>query len=596
MKGYNLKFLEELKSKNDIVEVIGGYIPLTRRGNSFWGRCPFHHEKTPSFCVNGTDQFFYCFGCHKSGDVITFIMEMESLDFSDAVRYLAERAKIPVPDITEDDGAVKEQKKKRDRLHALLKDAARYYVNNLRSGDCPNHEEYIIKRKLSSATVNKFGIGASKDYDGVVNFLKSQGYSYEDMFDAGVVGKNEKGKRISYYDALAGRLIIPVIDGFNNVVAFCGRIITDRKDVGKYVNTKETAVFTKGKTLFNLNNLKKLKNERGLSEVVIVEGHMDVISLVQGGVENVVASMGTALTKDQARILKRYADKVLISYDGDFAGQKAAIRGLEILRDEGLEVKVVALPDGQDPDDVIKNQGKDGYTALLEAAMPLPDFKLNILKNTFDVKTADGKRKYVANALKVVKECESAAEQEDLLKAIRDYSGITMEALKRDLERTEDESAVKSQLSPITEANTVGDKNTTAARCVLYSFLFNKPYAADENIEEIEFSLPEHKRIADYIAECKTAGETVKFSDLYTVFGNEMQTELNAIAAMEADENIKYDRESYFFDCLKTLKLNSLNKRINLLIERSREERENSVRQSITIELQKLIEERKTLK
>lgn len=591
MKGYDLKFLEEVKSKNDIVEVISGYVPLTRRGNSFWGRCPFHHEKTPSFCVNGADQFYYCFGCHKSGDVISFIREIESLDFADAVRFLADRAKIPVPEVAVNDEKVKEQKKKRDRLYSLLKDAAKYYLYNLHSGHCPDHENYILKRKLTSATVNKFAIGASTGYDGLVKYLEEKGYTHEEMVDSGAVGKNENKSKTSYYDALAGRLIIPVIDGFNNVVAFCGRIITDRKDVGKYVNTRETAVFSKGKTLFNLNNLKKLKAEKGVNEVVIVEGHMDVISLVQAGVENVVASMGTALTKDQARIIKRFTDKVLISYDGDFAGQKAAIRGLEILRDEGLDVKVVALPDGKDPDDVIKSYGREGYEKLLKDAMPLPDFKLNILKNSFDVKTADGKRKFVGNALKVIKECESATEREDLLKTVRDISGITIESLKRDLENTE-VSARETAPVPDTVQG-AADKSVIAARYILYSVLFRKNYSAETDVSALEFSLPEHKRIADYIAECAKKGETPKFGDLYITFDGEMSGELDAIAALEAGENLKFDGETYFYDCVKTLKDQSTDRKLKILNSRFQEETDIVARREIAEQINRLIAERK---
>ena len=593
MKGFNLKFLEELKSKNDIVEVIGGYIPLTRRGNSFWGKCPFHHEKTASFCVNGTDQFFYCFGCHKSGDVITFVQEMESIDFADAVKMLADRAKMSMPEMDVNDTAIKEQKKKREVLYAILKDAARYYAKVLRSDLGAAHKAYIEKRKLSKATVDMFGMGASTGYDGVVKELSAKGYSYQDMVDSGVVGKTERNGRTSYYDALAGRLIIPVIDAFGNVVAFCGRIITDRKDVGKYVNTKETAVFTKGKTLFNLNNLKKYKNEHGLSEIIIVEGHMDVISLVQAGFNNVVASMGTALTKDQARILKRYADRVLISYDGDFAGQKAAIRGLEILRDEGLDVKVVALPDGLDPDDVVKQYGNEGYEKLLAEAMPLIDFKLDIVKRKFDVSTSDGKRKYVAGALKVIKESPSAAEQEDLLKAVRDYSGITLEALKRDLSNTETVK-IETQAPVMADAIASGDKTVTAARYVLYAALFNKPFAEEQDFSAIEFISPVHKRIAEYIEECKREKTAVRFNDLYTVLDGE-RNELDLIAALQSDEQTKFDKELYYYDCLKTIKIYSLDKKLEILNSRFKEETDAEVRRGLIAEINAIIVKRKEL-
>ena len=429
MKGFDSKFLTELKLKCDIADVVGRYVHLERRGGNFWGRCPFHHEKTPSFCVNEQEQFYYCFGCHKSGDVITFVKEMESVDFSDAVKILAEKAKMPLPEVEYDDEKVKEQKRKRQRVLDLLKDAAMFYVHNLSDGKASKHIEYIYKRNLTSATVARFGLGASLDYDGLPTYLKNKGYTKEEMTASGAVG--EKNGKV--YDALAGRLIIPVIDAFNNVVAFCGRIIEKKENVGKYVNTKETIVFSKGKTLFNINNVKKVKNEEGIKDIIIVEGHMDVISLVQAGIKNVVASMGTALTKDQARLLKRYVETVYICYDDDFAGQKATIRGLEILKEEGLDVKVISLPDGMDPDDAVNKLGADGYRQFIVGAKPLIDFKIDVLKKTFDIKTTDGKRKFVTAALKVIKESPSAAEQEDLLKEVRNLTGITFESLKREL-------------------------------------------------------------------------------------------------------------------------------------------------------------------
>ena len=429
MKGFDSRFIDELKSKNDLVSVAEKYMRLEQRGGNFWGCCPFHHEKTPSFTINSMKQFYYCFGCHKSGDVISFIMEMESLDFNDAVKFLAERVHMPLPEIKIDDEKIKEQKRKKERSLALLRDTALFYVNNLRSSDADKHYEYMVKRGLDKDGVTKFGVGASLDFNTLPKYLLSKGYTEEEMISSGAVGKSKSG---SLYDELGGRLIIPIINQFGQVVAFGGRLL-EKADFAKYKNTRETSVFSKSKTLYNLVNVKKLKNEKGLDGIIIVEGYMDTISLVQAGFENVVASMGTSLTKDQARILKRYTEKVYISYDGDFAGQKAAIRGLEILKEEGLEVKVVSLPDGLDPDDVIKKFGASGYKDLLINAMPLIDFKLDIIKKTFDLKSVDGRRKYVTSALKVIKESESPAEQEDLLMTVRKETGYTLEALKREL-------------------------------------------------------------------------------------------------------------------------------------------------------------------
>ena len=589
MKGFDAKFLDELKNKNDLVDVIGRYVRLEQRGGNFWGKCPFHHEKTASFSVNPRGQFFYCFGCHKSGDVISFIMDIESLDFNDAVKLLAERAKIPLPEVSYDDEKIREQKKHKERVLQLLKDTATFYVRNLRGDKADKHLDYIQKRKISSDSVVRFGMGASLDFNGLVEHLKEKGYTYEEMVSSGAVG--EKNGR--YFDWLGGRLIIPAIDQFGNVIAFVGRRIDGAKEQ-KYINTKETLVFSKGKTFFNINNLKKIKNEKGLPQVIMVEGHLDVVSLSQAGFPNVVASMGTALTKDQARILKRYTDKVFISYDGDFAGQKASIRGLEILKEEGLEVKVVSLPDGLDPDDVIKQMGAQGYQELLDQAKPLIDFKLDILKRTYDINSVDGKRKFITNAVRVIKESPSPAEQEDLLKTVRDLTGTTYESLRRELyslpETKQPESAQVPQFNDFT-----GDKVAIAERFILASYLFNKPFAKETNISEFNFSCLAHIEIKKYIQEKIALAERVRFSDLYELFGDNYPQEISLIAGLEAEENKAFDPAEYFFDCVKIVKTAELNKKIERLAVMFKEETDNEKRRAYAQEMSKLLIEKNKL-
>ncbi len=586
MKGFDGKFIDELKNKNDIIDVIGKYVRLEQRGGNFWGKCPFHHEKTASFCVNSQGQFYYCFGCHKSGDVISFIMEIESLDFNDAVKLLAERAKIPLPEVRYDDEKVKEQKRKKERILSLLKDTAMFYVRNLRSEGADKHVAYILKRGYSSETITKFGIGASLNFSDLPRYLMEKGYTYEEMTSAGVID----GKDNRYYDALGGRLIIPIIDAFGQVIAFGGRLL-EKADFAKYKNTRETLAFSKSNTLYNLNNLKKLKNEKGIDGVIIVEGYMDTISLVQAGFPNVVASMGTSLTKDQARILKRYTEKVYISYDGDFAGQKASIRGLEILKEEGLEVKVVAMPDGLDPDDVVKQMGKDGYQKLLFDAKPLIDFKLDILKKAFDVTTVDGKRKFVTAAVKVIKESPSPAEQEDLLKTVRDITGVTFEALKRELSNAQ--SGVVTAQAPInlTFNDNDGDKLIKAERFILASYLFNKPYATETNIEDIDFVLDVHQEIKEYIVERTSQNLAVRFNDLYEKFVGEKAREISRIAGLETEEN-SFDRAKYFYDCIKTIKISKITREINRVTALFNAETDTDKRKTLTAELSRLIAEK----
>ncbi len=588
MKGFDSKFIDELKNKNDIVDVVGRYVRLEQKGVNFWGKCPFHHEKTASFSVNSGGQFFYCFGCHKSGDVISFIMEIESLDFNDSVKFLAERVKMPLPEFKYDDEKIKEQKKQKERLLNLLVDVAKFYAINLRGDKADKHIEYILKREISSDCVAKFGIGASLNFSDLPQYLLKKGYTYEEMLASGAVGVKD-GR---YFDELGGRLIIPIINQFGQVVAFGGRLL-EKADFAKYKNTKETVVFSKSNNLYNLNNLKKLKNQVGLNGVIIVEGYMDTISLVQAGFENVVASMGTSLTKDQARILKRYSDKVFISYDGDFAGQKASIRGLEILKEEGLEVKVVSLPDGLDPDDVIKEMGREGYQNLLNEAMPLIDFKLDILRRTYDVNTVDGKRKYITNAMKVIGESASPAEQEDLLKTVRDLTGTTFEALKRELYSVKDKVEPERVVVPEFTDN-AGDKNAMASRFVLASYLFNKPFALEMDINSLEFVLPVHKAIQDYISQKIKGEERIKFNDLYEILSEEFSDEISRIAGMETEEK-RYDQATYFADCIKTLRVDRLNKEINRLTALFSSETDTDKRRQLAKQMSALLAEKNKL-
>lgn len=588
MKGFDAKFLDELKNKNDIVDVTSKYVRLEQRGTNFWGRCPFHHEKTASFSVNSLGQFFYCFGCHKSGDVITLIMELESLDFADAVKFLAERVGMKLPEVRYDDDKIKEQKQKKERILSLLTAVAHFYVDNIRKPEAGEYLDYLENRGLTIETIVKFGIGASLNFNTLPEFLKKKGYSYEEMVDSGAVGVKD-GR---YYDSLGGRLIIPIINQFGQVIAFVGRVLK-KTDFGKYVNTKETIAFSKSNTLFNINNLKALKNESGIDGVILVEGHLDVISLYQAGFKNVVASMGTALTKDHARIIKRYTNKVYISYDGDFAGQKASIRGLEILKEEGLDVKVVSIPDGMDPDDVIKKLGADAYKKLLADAKPLIDFKLDILDKTFDINTIDGRRKYISSAVKVIKESPSATEQEDLLKVVRDKTGVTFEALKRELYNTQSVATVP-QVQKNVYVDNVGDKTVKAERFILSSYLFNKPYAKEYKIEDIEFSLPIHKQIKEYILDKQSKNEEVKFNNLYEIVSDDKKEVLGIIAGLETEEN-GFDRAKYFSDCIKTVKIDTISRNVAYLNSLISQESDVSKRKELTLELSKLITEKTKL-
>ncbi len=595
--GYDTEFstfLRTLKQKNDIVEVIGSYVSLDRRGGQQWACCPFHHEKTPSFAINEADQYYHCFGCSASGDVIKFVQEIESTDFMGAVRILAARAKMEVPQNNFDSEETLRKKKKRENMAKILLDAARFYLGNLYSGDerAEEHLAYIAKRGLAPTTVKKFGLGASLDFDSLPEYLTGKGYFKEDLLDSGVLAANDKGR---LYDSQGGRLIFPIINAFDEVVGFGGRLLK-KGDYAKYKNTKETMLFDKSRTLYNINLLKKLKREQPLTEVIMVEGYMDTLSLYQAGFKNVVASMGTSLTKDQARLIKRYVDAVLISYDGDFAGQKADLRGLEILDEAGLRVKVVPMPDGLDPDDVAR-QGADAYQKCLDAAMPLIDYRLHALERKYDISKTEEKRLFVKAALKIVKEVESESVREELLKKLRDRTGVSYTALERDLQnvKTEAEEPTPPK-EQIAEAAPGTDRKLKAKRFILAAKLFSAPYAANLTLEELPFANETHIIIAGYIADREAKGERVRPTDLFELL-DEDDGEFNAILDLNYGDKLSGEvAERFFFDSVKSLRLEILEAAIADCNARYLQETDLEQRKEISKMLQALVLQQKELK
>ncbi len=550
------KFIDLLKSKNELQSVVGKYTQLEQKGDNYWARCPLpgHSERTPSFCVNGYGQFFKCFGCGRGGDVINFIMEMESLPYIDAVKYLAERAGLQLPDSVNDERKTDEAYKKKDALLSILKDTAMFYVSNLRSGKAAEFEKYIEKRGLTKSTVTKFGIGVSLDYDSLPAYLLEKGYKVEDMIAAGVVREQtfENGrKKLSDFEAK--RLVFPIINAMGEVIAFGGRVL-EKTDFGKYKNTKETFLFVKNKTLYNINRVKKLRSKGPLPYVIMVEGYMDTISLSEAGFENVVASMGTSLTREQARLLKRYTENVYISYDGDFAGQSANVRGLEILSNEGLTVKVITLPDGLDPDDVIKKYGAEGYRKLIEEAVPLIDYKLQLAKKACLDGSADGKRKYIAEAIKIIEKVPAQAEREDLVKSVSKDTGITYQSIMRDLDKSAITQVIEQEQPKIKHSEGALEK---AERYILARVMLSekKPLPNDFSLSEIPFTDKYRVELAEYLTELITAGVEIKPSlsvDFMEDDEGKEEAE-NILLEMDSQSLLKEKDDRMLFDCRRTL-------------------------------------------
>ena len=382
-------FLQELKMKTDIEDVISTYVTLKRRGATLVGLCPFHNEKTPSFTVYPATQSFYCFGCGAGGDAITFLKKIENLDYLDAVKTLAQRAGLQMPQEGFDDSL----SKRRRRILEMNREAARFYHSVLLSPEGKVGYDYFIGRALSAATINHFGLGfAPNQWDALLKHMRAKGYQPAELVDAGLARKGQKG----YYDNFRNRVMTPIIDVRGNVIAFGGRVLDDSKP--KYINTGDTLVYKKTNELFALNFAKDSKEDA----LILCEGYMDVIAMHQAGFTNAVAGCGTALTTEQVRLISRYAKEVILTYDADEAGQKALQKAMTLFDQTDVKVRIPALVGGKDPDEIIRTYGRDKFKGMLEGASNETEFRLLALRRQYNLATTQGKIDFIGGALQIL--------------------------------------------------------------------------------------------------------------------------------------------------------------------------------------------------
>lgn len=382
-------FLQELKMKTDIEDVISTYVTLKRRGATLVGLCPFHNEKTPSFTVYPATQSFYCFGCGAGGDAITFLKKIENLDYLDAVKTLAQRAGLQMPQEGFDDSL----SKRRRRILEMNREAARFYHSVLLSPEGKVGYDYYIGRALSAATINHFGLGfAPNQWDALLKHMRAKGYQPVELVDAGLARKGQKG----YYDNFRNRVMTPIIDVRGNVIAFGGRVLDDSKP--KYINTGDTLVYKKTNELFALNFAKDSKEDA----LILCEGYMDVIAMHQAGFTNAVAGCGTALTTEQVRLISRYAKEVILTYDADEAGQKALQKAMTLFGQTDVKVRIPALVGGKDPDEIIRTYGRDKFKGMLEGASNETEFRLLALRRQYNLATTQGKIDFIGGALQIL--------------------------------------------------------------------------------------------------------------------------------------------------------------------------------------------------
>ena len=428
---FSQTFLDELIARNDIVDVVGSYVSLTPKGGSYWGCCPFHNEKTPSFHVLQDKQFYHCFGCKKGGGVINFIMEIENLSYPDAIRFLAKRVNMEVPEDRESADADRLRK----RLLNLNRDAARWYYDVLQSPDGAAVRAYLDKRAISRKIAVRFGMGASPDsWDALLRAMTAKGYTKQELLTAGLIVATKSG---GFYDKFRNRLMLPVIDVRGDVVGFGSRVID--KSEPKYMNSTETPVYSKRRVLYGLNLAKKTKRPN----MILCEGNLDVVTLHQAGFDNAVASMGTALTTEQIRLLGRYTKELVLCYDNDNAGQLATQRALEMLNNTEFTVRVLKLPrrlvDGayvkQDADDFIKFQGAPAFERLLSGSENGVEFRMSQVAAKYDLRSDQGRIDYTAEISQVLAELDNAVEREVYANRAAEAAGLSPESMRQEVER-----------------------------------------------------------------------------------------------------------------------------------------------------------------
>ena len=414
-------FLDELIARNPIEEVVGQYVSLKRSGSNLFGLCPFHGEKTASFSVAPDKGIYYCFGCHKGGNAVNFMMEIEGLSYPDAVRALAKRAGMEVPE----DEQYQSRYRAQERLWALHKEAARFFHSQLYSPVGKEALQYALGRGMSKSILTTFGVGFAPDtWDSLVKAMRAKGYTDQELKDSGLVTVSQKNGNI--FDRFRGRLMFPIIDVRGNVIGFGGRIIKNDKEAAKYLNSPETLIFNKRKNLFGLNLAKKTKQDF----LILVEGNIDVVALHQYGFDNAVASLGTSLTEEHAVLLSRYTEQVVLIYDGDEAGQRATRRAIPMLEKAGLQVKVMQMKDAKDPDEYLKRFGADKFRNLLNESSNRVEYQLGAIRKKYNLSSDEERVKFISEAAEFVSSLTNAVQREIYGTRAAEAAGISYEAMK----------------------------------------------------------------------------------------------------------------------------------------------------------------------
>ncbi len=532
-------FIDEVVAKNDIVDLVSRYTTLKRVGNRFQALCPLHNDKkTPSFSVSPDKQLFHCFGCGAGGTVINFVMAKENLDFMEAVRLLADRAGIPMPDMRSGAQRAKaaEIHSKKKRMYEMNAEAGRFFFSKLISPEHSYALDYFRKRNLTNATIRSFGLGyAPNSWTGLIDFMKGKGYEAEELAEAGLAVRRENG---TYFDKFRDRVMFPIIDLRGNVIGFGGRIIKERDDAPKYLNSPETLIFKKKENLFAMNIAKNTKE----GQFLLMEGYMDVISLHQNGFTNAVASLGTAFTPQQAELLKRYADKAVLCYDSDEAGQKATDRAGEILREAGIKGRVLTITGGKDPDEYINAKGADMFRHLTESAESFIEYKIGKIEKQYNLDDTVEKIEFIEQIAKILSNIKNDVEREIYIKQIARRFDISPESIAarvtelarkgrtaaaaREAREARREFERRTGLGGDQDAMRLGNAEKLMLNLMCEGEIFR---AVKDKLTPDDFSDGIHRRLAKIIFDCFERGEKINPSHVIAQFNEEEIGEVSEI-------------------------------------------------------------------
>lgn len=597
MAFYSEDVIEEVRAANDIIDVIGNYVNLKRRGASYQGLCPFHHEKTPSFSVTPDKQIFHCFGCGVGGNVIRFIMKIENIGFTEAVEFLADRANITLPTYDQTFGSVSQEELKRRQeakyeMYEINKAAGRFFYENIEKSNVA--QRYIVERKIEPKTVAKFGLGYALADNGLSKHLLSLGFKEENILATGLVGKSDRG---ILYDKFKERFMFPIFDIRKRLIAFGGRTLESKesmkaKGIPKYVNSPENLIYSKGHHLYGLN-LAKGDNQK-LKRILVVEGYMDVISPHQAGITNVVASLGTALTEQQGRLLRRYAEEVVLSYDSDEAGQKAKLRGIEIMQALDVPVKVLKMDGAKDPDEYIIKYGPERFEKLVENSISPVEYKVDMLKKDYNLNDTSQKIIFLTKMAEILSKEDNIIERDVYVDKFSKELNVGKEAIIAEIEKRTIRNSMKTNNwqspKPIVSNNVERDKEKdNIEKSIIYILtlrnkdLFNilrQTYTYDD----VENSV--NKELIKKLYNLYESGDIIN-KDMMSLC--ETEEESNLLSEILMKNNVRDDTDKFALEIIRKLQIDKLQEQKKEVIRKLQEDNTEEERRLLEARLNEII-------